>query len=130
MDVEMLSGIAFWNGGEYLPAEEEFENIWLTEVGPRRQCLRGLIHAAMGFHYLRMGDISSARSKLSSASAILARFAADFLGLDLDGLRAGIGAAQAALETVEGDGFFDLAGVPIPCLAPATAAGMRHEGQP
>lgn len=129
MDAEILPGIALWNGGEYLLAEEEFESIWLTEVGARRQCLRGLIHAAMGFHYMRMGDISSARSKLSSASAILARFAADFLGLDLDGLRAGIAAAQVALKTAGEDGSFDLAGVSIPCLTPATAGSTRQEGQ-
>ena len=130
MDAEMLLGVTLWNAGEYLPAEEEFEHIWLTEVGARRQCLRGLIHAAMGFHYMSMRYLSSARSKLSSASAILVRFAADFLGLDLDGLRVGIAAARAALETVGEDGSVDPAGVVVPRLAPAVAGRARPEEQP
>jgi hypothetical protein len=130
MDAELLPAIDLWNVGEYLLAEEEFEHIWLTEVGARRQCLRGLIHAAMGFHYMSMCDISSARSKLSSASAILAGFAADFLGLDLDGLRAGIAATRAALDTAGENGPFNPAGVPIPRLAPAAAGLVPHEGQP
>lgn len=129
MDAELLPGIVLWNVGEYLLAEEEFERVWLTEVGARRRYLRGLIHAAMGFHYMSVSDISSARSKLSSARAILAGFAADFLGLDLHGLRSGIAAARAALERAEGDQLFDPAGVPVPRLAPAVAGLAAHEEQ-
>jgi len=130
MDAELLPGIDLWNVGEYLLAEEEFEHIWLTEAGERRQCLRGLIHAAMGFHYMSMRDIPSARSKLSSAGAILAGFAEDFIGLDLDGLRAGIAATRAALDSVGENGSFNPAGVPVPRLAPAAAGLAPHEGQP
>ncbi|HSB79546.1 MAG TPA: DUF309 domain-containing protein [Candidatus Methylomirabilis sp.] len=129
MDAELLPGIALWNVDEYLLAEEEFERVWLTEVGARRRYLRGLIHAAMGFHYMSLRDISSARSKLTSAGAILAGFAADFLGLDLHGLRAGIAAARAALERAGEDKLFDPAGVPVPRLAPAAAGLVAHEEQ-
>jgi DUF309 family protein family protein len=127
MDAELLPGIDLWNVGEYLLAEEQFEDIWLREVGARRRCLRGLIHAAMGFHYLSLRDFSSACSKLSLASAILAGLAADSLGLDLQGLRAGIAAAHAALETAREDGSLNPADVPVPRLAPAATGPAPHE---
>jgi DUF309 family protein family protein len=129
MDAELLPGIDLWNAGEYLLAEERFEDIWLREVGARRRCLRGLIHAAMGFHYLSLRDFSSACSKLSLAGAILAGFAADSLGLDLEGLRAGIAAAHSALQAAGEDGSLDPADVPVPRLAPAAAGPAPHEGQ-
>ena len=129
MEAELLPGFLVWNAGEYLLAQEEFEHLWLAEVGARRQCLRGLIHAAMGFHYVTLRDISSAQSKLSSATTILARLAADSLGLDLDGLRSGIAVVRAGLDGAEDDGSVDPKGVPFPRLVPAAAAAP-HEGQP
>jgi hypothetical protein len=129
MEAELLPGFLLWNAGEYLLAQEEFEHLWLAEVGARRQCLRGLIHAAMGFHYVIVRDISSAQSKLSSATTILASLAADSLGLELDGLRAGIAVVRARLDGAEGDWSVDPKGVPFPCLVPAAAAAP-HERQP
>jgi hypothetical protein len=52
----------------------------------------------MGFHYVTMGDTVSAGSKLRSAADLLDGFPGDFLGLDVDGLRAGIAGVRATLE--------------------------------
>ncbi len=98
VDEELRHGIALWQADRYVEAHEEFEQLWLVEVGPRRHFLRGLVHAAMGFHYLTVGDLLSARSKLASAADLLDGFPGGFLGLDVDGLRAGIAASRAALE--------------------------------
>jgi predicted metal-dependent hydrolase len=95
---ELREGITLWEAGRYVEAHEEFEQLWLVEVGPRRHFLRGLVHAAMGFHYVTMGDTVSAGSKLRSAADLLDGFPGDFLGLDVDGLRAGIAGARATLE--------------------------------
>ncbi|HSB71270.1 MAG TPA: DUF309 domain-containing protein [Candidatus Methylomirabilis sp.] len=129
MDGELLSGIDLWNAGEYLRAEEEFEHLWLTEAGARRRCLRGLVHAAMGFHYMTVRDVPSARSKLSSAASILAGFASHVLGLDLDALRTGIAGARVALEAAGQDGSFDPAGVPVPRLVSGAAVAAPQEAQ-
>ena len=129
MNGELLSGIDLWNAGEYLRAEEELEHAWLTEAGARRRCLRGLVHAAMGFHYMTLRDVSSARSKLSSAASILAGFTSDVLGLDLDALRAGIAGARVALEGAGDDGSFDPAGVPVPRLVSGVAVAAPQEEQ-
>ncbi len=110
VDEELRDGVALWEAGQYCEAHEEFERLWLVEVGPRRHFLRGLVHAAMGFHYVTRGDVVSAWSKLRSAADLLDGFPGDFLGLEVDGLRAGILAMQAILETT-GD---------------AAPAGARH----
>jgi len=99
VDEELREGVALWEAGQYCEAHEEFERLWLVEVGPRRHFLRGLVHAAMGFHYVTRGDVVSAWSKLRSAADLLDGFPGDFLGLEVDGLRAGILAMQATLET-------------------------------
>jgi len=103
VDEELRPGVALWEAGRYVEAHEEFEHLWLVEVGPRRHFLRGLVHAAMGFHYLTVGDLISARSKLASAANLLDGFPGDFLGLDVDGLRAGILASQAAEPAISAE---------------------------
>lgn len=121
VDEELRPGVALWEAGRYVEAHEEFEHLWLVEVGPRRHFLRGLVHAAMGFHYLTVGDLISARSKLASAANLLDGFPGDFLGLDVDGVRAGILASQAALETGGVAAPMDLGWVTIPRLTQAAA---------
>jgi predicted metal-dependent hydrolase len=118
VDEELLPGVALWKAGRYVEAHEEFEHLWLVEVGPRRHFLRGLVHAAMGFHYLTSGDVISARSKLASASNLLDGFPGDFLGLDVDGVRAGILASRAVLEAGGHNAPMDHGGLAIPHLTP------------
>ena len=121
LDVELRHGIALWKAGQYVEAHEEFEQLWLVEVGPRRHFLRGLVHAAMGFHYVTMGDTVSARSKLRSAADLLDGFAGDYLGLDVDGLRAGIIAVRVTLEAAGDATPSDPGRLRIPHLVPASS---------
>jgi predicted metal-dependent hydrolase len=121
VDEELRPGVALWEAGRYVEAHEEFEHLWLVEVGPRRHFLRGLVHAAMGFHYLTVGDLISARSKLASAANLLDGFPGDFLGLDVDGVRAGILASRAVLETGGHGAPADFGGVTIPHLTQQVA---------
>lgn len=98
MDAELLLGVASWNGGRFSEAADRFEDVWVGEVGARRGCLRGLIHAAMGLHYAAAGDVDAARSKLATAARLLGPCPAEFLGLDLDGVRSGVGALRVRIE--------------------------------
>ena len=130
VDEELRRGVALWEAGLYVEAHEEFEQLWLTEVGPRRHFLRGLIHAAMGFHYVTMGDALSAWSKLGSASSLLEGFADSFLGLNVRRLRAGIASARIALGTARGDVPRDLQCILIPRLTPVSGGAAAREAEP
>jgi hypothetical protein len=131
VDEELRQGVSQWETGRYLEAHEEFEQLWLTEVGPRRHFLRGLIHAAMGFHYISVGDVVSAWSKLGSAGILLEGFADNYLGLNVHGLRAGIASARLALETARDDVPRDLQCILIPRLTPLSdGAAAAPETEP
>ncbi len=130
VDEEICEGVALWEAGRYLEAHEAFEQLWLTEVGPCRHLLRGLIHAAMGFHYVTVGDTVSAWSKLCSASDLLQGFTGDFLGLDVDGLRLGIAAARTVLETVRDTTPATLRCILIPRLTPESGSAAIRGTEP
>lgn len=129
VDEELRHGVLLWQAGQYVEAHEEFEQLWLVEVGPRRHFLRGLVHAAMGFHYLTVGDLLSARSKLASAAGLLDGFPGGFLGLDVDGLRAGIAASRAVLETGGHAASLDAGRVIVPRLTHSSVdpTGLKTE---
>ena len=128
-DDDWLLGIASWNAGQFSEAADHFESVWVGEVGARRECLRGLIHAAMGLHYAVAGDVDAARSKLATAARLLAPFPADFLGLDVDGLRSGVGALRARVDAMKdfGKSPGPLRELRLPRLL-SLPAGSRHGG--
>jgi len=129
VDAELQQGIALWDAGQYLAAQEEFELLWRTEVGRRRNFLRALIHAAMGFHYITVGDTVSAYSKLGSAGSLLEGFAGDFLGLDIDGLRRGIATARTLLSATETAKAEELQRIRIPRLTVVSSEVFLRETQ-
>ncbi|HWU38376.1 MAG TPA: DUF309 domain-containing protein, partial [Candidatus Acidoferrum sp.] len=129
IDAELQQGIALWEAGQYLAALEEFELLWRAEVGRRRNFLRALIHAAMGFHYVTVGDTVSAYSKLGSAGSLLEGFAGDFLGLDIDGLRRGIAIARTLLSATEKAMAGELRQIRIPRLTMVSSGVPLRETQ-
>jgi hypothetical protein len=94
----MASGVAAWNAGRYSEAADRFEEVWAGEVGQRRACLRGVIHAAMGLHYLGVGDLGRARAKLVTAARLLEPLPDVMCDLDLHDLRTGLTPICACLE--------------------------------
>ena len=130
MDEELRDGVSLWEAGQYLEAHEEFEHLWLVEVGPRRHFLRALVHAAMGFHYVTMGDLPSARSKLASAADLLDGFPEEFLGLDVSGLRAGIANARGVLKTAGETASTPLERLVVPRLVLARHDALGHGTRP
>lgn len=90
MDDDLDLAIAAWNAGKFADAADRLEEVWAGEVGARRDCLRGLIHAAMGLHYAGVGDADSARSKLKTAQRLLAAAPSEGLGMDLESLRSAV----------------------------------------
>jgi predicted metal-dependent hydrolase len=130
LDEELREGVALWEAGWYVEAHEAFEQLWLTEVGPRRHFLRGLIHAAMGFHYVTVGDTVSAWSKLNSAGSLLQGFTSDFLGMNVDGLRDGIAAARTVLEAARDATPVTLRCILIPRLTLESGSAAVRETEP
>jgi hypothetical protein len=129
MGDELLPGVEAWNAAEFAEAADRFEEVWVGEVGARRACLRGVIHAAMGLHYVVAHDVDAALSKLSTAARLLAPLPADVLGLDLGGLRSAIGAIQVRLAAVRerGDPSGVLGAEILPRLCVVAAAEQPRD---
>ena len=90
LDVETLEAVRTYNAGHYLEAHELFELIWMRQGGARKIFYQGLVHLAMGFHYLVAGDFDRASAKLQRAAELLQDFAVDFLGFDVGTLRGSV----------------------------------------
>ncbi len=130
MDDALDPIIASWNTGRFAEAADRLEEVWAGEVGARRECLRGMIHVAMGLYYAGVGDGDAARSKLTMAQRLLAPFAGNVLGVDVVDLRTAVAAILTRVEqggSQNGPSGF-LGGVSVPRLD-AGFATVRHEVQ-
>ena len=90
MDPDLAEGVRLFNMREFCESHERFEEEWMVEVGPRKWFLKGLVHTAMGFHYLTHGDSPKGMSLLGSGLQLLEGFAGDFMGVDVAGFRAAV----------------------------------------
>ena len=120
LDDDTLEAVHTYNAGQYLEAHEQFELIWMTKGGAEKIFYQGLVHVAMGFHYLVAGDFDRASAKLQRAAELLEDFAADFLGFSVEQLRASIAFCRHRLAElgVTGIGRFDTSLIPRLDLVP------------
>ncbi len=98
MDSQLAEGARLFNAREFCESHERFEEEWMVEVGPRKWFLKGLVHTAMGFHYVTHGDHPKGMSLLRSGLDLLDGFADDFMGMDVAGFRAAVGRCRQELE--------------------------------
>ncbi len=105
LDGDTLEAVRVYNGGHYLEAHELFELIWMTKGGADRIFYQGLVHVAMGFHYVLAGDFDRATAKLRRAAELLDDFAADYLGLDVETFRRSLASCRNRLAELGGSGI-------------------------
>jgi len=113
-DEDTLEAVRTYNAGHYLEAHELFEFIWMIKGGPEKIFYQGLVHVAMGFHYLVAGDFDRASAKLRRAAELLDDFAADFIGFDVAALRNSLAVSRGRLERLGASGIsrFDTTAIP------------------
>jgi predicted metal-dependent hydrolase len=80
-------GRALFNARRFFDAHEAWEAAWLTETGPDKLLLQGLIIAAAGCHKVTVREPRGAVKLLSRALELLAPFADDEAGLPLKPFR-------------------------------------------
>jgi hypothetical protein len=98
VDPELAEGVRLFNAGEFCDSHERFEEEWMVEVGPRKWFLKGLVHTAMGFHYVTHDDYPKGMSLLQSGMHLLEGFADDFMGMDVGAFRQAVARCHQALE--------------------------------
>ncbi|MEK6660261.1 MAG: DUF309 domain-containing protein [candidate division NC10 bacterium] len=127
LDVETLEAVRTYNAGHYLEAHELFELIWMRQGGAQKIFYQGLVHVAMGFHYLVAGDYDRASAKLQRAAELLDDFAVDFLGFDVWTLRGSVALCRHRLAELGASGItrFDRTLIPRLTLLPHAAQEAR-----
>ena len=93
-------GILLFNKGRFWEAHEAWEELWKRREEESRIFFQGIIQAAAGFHrILEKPLLNGAVRNLDKAMLKLRLFPAEFLGIDVEGLRTAIAVAQRVLTT-------------------------------
>lgn len=121
VDPELDEGVRLFNRGEFCDSHERFEEEWMVEVGPRKWFLKGLVHTAMGFHYITHDDFPKGMSLLQSGLDLLEGFADDFMGMDVAGFRAAVARCRGELATLGPAGEAAMDPARFPVIVPVTA---------
>jgi len=121
VDPELHDGMRLFNVREFCDSHERFEEEWMVEVGPRKWFLKGLVHTAMGFHYVTHADYPKGMSLLQSGMQLLEGFADDFMGMDVAGFRAALSRCRRELEQLGPSGAASLDSVFFPTIRPSRA---------
>ncbi|HXG42119.1 MAG TPA: DUF309 domain-containing protein [Dehalococcoidia bacterium] len=121
----LATAVRQFNSWRFWDCHETLEELWQQEETALADLYQGLIKAAAGFHHLLRGNGRGARLLLSGALALLAPFPPRCLGLDLQGLRQGIGRCLEHLQALgqEGPARFDLSLIPTIDYRPEEAHG-------
>jgi predicted metal-dependent hydrolase len=102
MDAALRAGIAVYNEGCYHAAHDAWEDEWLgLDDGDDERLLHGLIQFTAAVHHARDGNWAGALGLCESAQAYLDGLAADYRGVNVDAVRAYLGALAADPERVE-----------------------------
>ena len=85
-----LKGLEEFNTGLFFECHETLEEIWRAEKGHRRDFYKGIIQVAAGLHHLtRRRNFRGTIHLLERGLARLETYPPRFLGVDVEGLRAG-----------------------------------------
>lgn len=95
---ELAKGLACYNRGEFFASHEHWESVWLTLEEPEKSFLQALIQVTAAFHHLESGNSAGTVSLLRRALRRLEFSPAQFAGLAVSPLRAGIAAWLLSIE--------------------------------
>lgn len=94
----LAAGLACYRRQEFFETHEHWESVWLCAAEPEKTFLQALIHVTVAFHHLRGGNWVGAGRQLRRAQRKLAAYPAEFGGVDVEAVRASVGAWLQALE--------------------------------
>ena len=111
-------GLRLFNEEYFFEAHEHLEGLWLAERGPARAFLQGLIQICAGFHHFQNGNLIGAADLLKRGADKMRRYAANFMGLDVQALLTKIDEAGGQIErmrdALEPTGRLTFPKIPLP----------------
>lgn len=92
-------GLAQFNERLFFECHDTLEEVWAGLRGAPRAFFQGLIQASVAFYHLGNGNRAGAVSLLRRSLGRLERYPGRYLGVELDPLRAALGAWLRGLES-------------------------------
>ena len=93
----LLRGLDLFDAGQHFEAHEDWEELWMGEVGATRHLLQALIQLTVALHHRERGNRSGADALLERAQGHLEQVPAPACFLDPRRLEAAIAALRAEL---------------------------------
>jgi predicted metal-dependent hydrolase len=94
----LAEGLRCYRRQQFFQAHEHWEVIWLQCQEPQKSFLQALIQMAAAFHHLQRSNSRGAASLLNASLRKLERYPSQFAGVDVESLRAEMGAWLPVLE--------------------------------
>lgn len=82
-DPQFEEAMRLFDAEEFFACHDVLEELWTEMIGPERQFLQGLIHAAVALFHFGEGNLGGARKMHDSAVEYLKPFCPVFAGIDL-----------------------------------------------
>lgn len=82
-DPQFQEALRLFNAEEFFACHDVLEELWTDIIGPERQFLQGLIHAAVALFHFGEGNLGGARKMHDSAVEYLRAFLPAYAGIDL-----------------------------------------------
>ena len=95
MEAAFKRGLEEIRAGRYFAAHEELEAAWRAASAEERDFFQGLVHVAVAWYQAGRGRPVATGRQLEKAARRLAAFAPAHRGVDVAGVLAQVGAAQA-----------------------------------
>lgn len=104
---EFYQALDEFNDGYFFESHETLEDLWMVTPWPERQFFQGVIQLAAAFVHHARGEYAGNMKLLDEASAKLAEFAPDFLGVDVAALLSEIERTKEELAALGEERFLE-----------------------
>ena len=91
-------GLELIREGAYFEAHEELEDEWREAPADERDFLQGLVHVAVAWLHAERGNRNGCERQLAKAERRRAAYRPTHRGVDVDTVRADVGAARRLVE--------------------------------
>lgn len=109
---EYYEGLRLFNSAEYFECHEMLEDIWHPAEGQERLHYQGIIQAAIALEHFRKGNKAGALGLYAKACEKWAQLPAEFMGVDLKGLKGKLDPFFQQVEKAEDLAKIDIAQAP------------------
>ncbi|MBS1913490.1 MAG: DUF309 domain-containing protein [Bacteroidetes bacterium] len=114
---QFIKAVADFNEGRYTECHDTLESLWTNAVGVHRRFLQGMLQMEFGARHLAQGYHEGAYHQFSRALPKFLDLPRDYMGIDLERLRADLKGTVERIAANRGRGAGAAECVALPAIA-------------